>query len=54
MRAVVQEETLNSNNGFTTVCGHTIGRYAFIGAGAVVINPDISRTEVAADARREV
>ena len=36
MQAVTKEETLNSNNGFTTVCGHTIGRYAFIGAGAVV------------------
>ena len=33
---MIQEEILNSNSGFTIVCGHTIGRYAFIGAGAVV------------------
>ena len=33
---MVQEETLNSNNGFTNICGDTIGRYAVIGAGAVV------------------
>lgn len=33
---MVQEETLNSNTSATIVCGHTIGRYAFIGAGAVV------------------
>ena len=33
---MTQEETLNSNSNATIVCGHTIGRYAFIGAGAVL------------------
>ncbi|MCK4728747.1 MAG: hypothetical protein KAT27_07485 [Desulfobacterales bacterium] len=36
MRTVFQDGSLNSNTSFMVVCGNTIGRYAFIGAGAVV------------------